>query len=125
MTDGLAELSDDMAGDLVEPLHIGIGIHTGQAVVGDMGRGIAMYLTAVGDAVHVASRLQDLTKKYGCQLIISELVAERAGIDVSSFPRHELTVRNRRTPIVICTIKDIQQLGYCLYDTQKQNRATS
>lgn len=115
MTEGLAELSADLAEDLAEPLRIGIGIHMGQAVVGNMGRGIAMNLTAVGDTVHVASRLQDLTKKYGCQLIMSNLVAENAGIDVSSFPKHELTVRNRRTPIVIRTVKDIQQLDYCLY----------
>ena len=123
MTEALTELSTDMADDLDEPLRMGIGIHTGQAVVGDMGRGIAMYLTAVGDAVHVASRLQELTKKYGCQLIISELVAERAGIDVSSFPKHELTVRNRRTPMVIRTVKDIEQLGYCLYGAKRKEYA--
>lgn len=115
ITEGLAELSAELTEELAEPLRIGIGIHVGQAVVGHMGRGIAMYLTAVGDTVHVASRLQDLTKEFGCQLIISDLVAESAGIDVSSFPKHELTVRNRRTPISIRTITDIQQLGYCLY----------
>ena len=50
---------------------------------------------AVGDTVHVASRFQDLTKHYQAQLIISEKVAARAGVDASAFPRHEITVRNR------------------------------
>ena len=54
-----------------------------------------VYLTAVGDTVHVASRFQDLTKHYQAQLIISEKVAARAGVDASAFPRHEITVRNR------------------------------
>jgi adenylate cyclase len=71
-----------------------------------MGRGVALYLTAVGDTVHVASRFQDLTKEYACQLIISAQVAERAGLDVSAFPQHELAVRNRTEPIVIRTIED-------------------
>lgn len=75
-----------------------------------MGHGMALYLTAVGDTVHVASRLQELTKEYDCQIIISDLVAERAGIDVSVFERHELMVRNRREPIAIRTINDVEQL---------------
>ena len=75
-----------------------------------MGRGVASYLTAVGDTVHVASRLQDLTKEYQCQMVISEHVAQLAGLDVSPFPRHELTVRNRGEPIVIRVIKEVQSL---------------
>ena len=42
---------------------MGIGIYTGPAVVGRMGYGVAQYLTAVSDTVHVASRLQELTKE--------------------------------------------------------------
>ena len=111
MVRGLADLSRNLAEELDAPLRIGIGIHTGPTVVGRMGRGEAMYLTAVGDTVHVASRLQDLTKTYSCQLIISEAVAECAGMDVTALPRHELTVRNRGEPIVIRTIDDVDGLG--------------
>jgi len=42
--------------------------------------------------------------------LLSDPVAERAGIDVSVFERHELMVRNRREPIVIRTIHDVEQL---------------
>jgi len=108
MVRGVGELSQTLVEELETPLRIGIGIHIGPAVVGRMGHGVARYLTAVGDTVHVASRLQELTKEYGCQLVISEAVAQHAGIDVSGFLRHELVVRNRRDPIAIRTIDDVQ-----------------
>ena len=76
-----------------------------------MGLGAALYLTAVGDTVHVASRFQDLTKEYACQLIISEQVAERAGLDVSGFPQHELAVRKRTEPIVIRTTENVEEIS--------------
>jgi adenylate cyclase len=111
MIRGLADMSRTLTEDLQAPLQMGIGIHAGPTVVGHMGRGVALYLTAVGDTVHVASRLQDLTKQYGCQLVISEPVARHAGIDVSGFPRHELTVRNRQEPIVVWIIDDVARLA--------------
>jgi len=107
---GISELNLTLGEEMEEPLRVGLGIHTGPAVVGRMGRGVALYLTAVGDTVHVASRLQELTKVYGCQLVISDQVAMRAGLEMSAFPRHELTVRNRNDPLVIMTIDDVQAL---------------
>ena len=70
---------------------------------------LAVSLTAIGDTVNVASRLQDLTKEYGCQLVISEEVAKHAGMNVDSFPCHDLTVRNRREALTIYVIKDVQE----------------
>jgi adenylate cyclase len=110
IVNGVNQLSQLLAAELAEPLKIGVGIHSGPAVVGRMGYGSAVSLTAIGDTVNVASRLQDLTKEYGCQLVISEEVARHAGVQVDSFPRHELTVRNRREALTIYVIKDIQTL---------------
>jgi adenylate cyclase len=104
-------LSQTLTEELAEPLKIGIGIHCGPAVVGRMGYGSTVHLTAIGDTVNVASRLQDLTKEYGCQLIISEQVAEQAGLAVSAFPRHELTVRNRREALAIFVVEDVETLA--------------
>jgi adenylate cyclase len=117
MVRGLNELSQSLAEELEAPLRMGIGIHTGPAVVGRMGHGVAQYLTAVGDTVHVASRLQELTKEFSCQVVISEPVAVRANLDVSVFPHHTLTVRNRHNPLVIRTIDDIQDLIILLKDS--------
>jgi adenylate cyclase len=69
--------------------------------VGCMGYGQAFYRTAVGDTVHVAARLEALTKDYGCELVISSDVAVRARLDVSDLARHELTLRNRQTPLTV------------------------
>jgi len=106
----VSDLSQSLAEELSSPLRIGIGIHTGPAVVGRMGYGETTYLTAVGDTVHVASRLQDLTKQYDCQLVISKEVAARAGADTTSYPRHELPVRNRSEPVAIHIIDDVRAL---------------
>jgi adenylate cyclase len=103
-------LTAELGDELPAPLRIGIGIHAGPAVVGQMGHGVARYLTAVGDTVHVASRLQDLTKEYDCQLVLSGSVAEGAGLDVGALPRHAVSVRNRAEPVVIYTVKDVRSL---------------
>ena len=108
---GVTQLSHLLASELAEPLKIGVGIHSGPAVVGRMGYGSAISLTAIGDTVNVASRLQDLTKQYECQLVISAQVAQQAGVDVSMFPRHELTVRNRKEALSIYVVKDAQTVA--------------
>ena len=90
---------------------LGVGIHCGPAIVGRMGYGTTVHLTAIGDTVNVASRLQDSTKEYSCQLIISEEVARQAGLVVSAFPRHDLTVRNRREALTIFVVEDVETLA--------------
>jgi adenylate cyclase len=110
MAGNVERLSHALGAELERPLRIGIGLHTGPAVVGRMGYGAAVYLTAVGDTVHVASRLQDLTKQYDCALVMSEHVAARAGLDVSAYPGHEITVRNRQQPLAIRVVHDLGSL---------------
>jgi adenylate cyclase len=105
------ELSRALAEDLDTPLRLGIGIHTGPAVVGRMGYAVTTYLTAVGDTVHVAARLEALTKDYACELVLSEEVAARAGVDVSDHGRHELTVRNREAPLAVFVVPSAGRLA--------------
>ena len=111
MVESVAALSAALAADLAEPLRIGIGIHTGTAVVGRMGYGEAVYLTAVGDTVHVASRLEALTKDYDCELVVSEVVARRAGVATEGLPRHELTLRNRAEPLAVLVVQSAGALA--------------
>lgn len=79
MAEALAQLNDALKMDLDQKLRIGIGIHCGPAIVGEMGHGSAMHLTAVGDAVNTASRLESATKDFAAELVISAEVAVRAG----------------------------------------------
>ena len=105
------EFSQSFGAELEEPLRLGIGIHTGPAVVGEMGYGETRYLTAVGDTVHVASRLEALTKEYRCDLVVSEQVMVRGGLNEAAYPRHELTVRNREAPLRIVVVDDARRLA--------------
>jgi adenylate cyclase len=110
MVEGVDALSMELAADLGSPLRIGIGIHTGPAVVGRMGWGESFYLTAVGDTVHVAARLEQATKDYAAELVVSEAVAHRATLDLSRFPAHNLTVRNRANPVPIRVVDRVKNL---------------
>jgi adenylate cyclase len=95
MAGALDELNEGLRSDLPEPLSIGIGIHVGTAIVGAMGYGSARALTAIGDAVNTASRLEELTKRFDVQLVVSDEAMRRAGLDASAFEAHGAELRGR------------------------------
>jgi len=116
MVEGIAALSAELIGDLPAPLRIGIGIHAGSAVVGRMGWGQSFYLTAVGDTVHIAARLEQATKDYNAELVVSEDVGRYAGIDLSAFRRDDLAVRNRAGRVPVRVIARVTELASALHD---------
>ena len=69
MSMALVELNKALAPDLDAPLSIGLGLHFGPAIVGEMGYGGRTSLTAIGDTVNTASRLEQLCKSYECELV--------------------------------------------------------
>ena len=81
------ELNQFLSHDLREPIRFGIGIHGGEVIIGDIGYRDHMVFTALGDAVNVAARLQDMTKTLACEAIVSEEVRITAGLAADALPR--------------------------------------
>lgn len=72
MKESLKAVNDHFAGELDAPLAMGISIHTGEAVVGNIGFEKKMDYTVIGDSVNAVFRLQDLTKSQPNSILISE-----------------------------------------------------
>ena len=104
ISERMAELNASLQDELDQPIRIGIGIHAGPIIIGEMGFGAVSSITAIGDAVNTASRLQELSKEYGCELVVSEAVVSRAGLDLSGFPRQEVEIRGKREMLAVRTL---------------------
>lgn len=104
-------LNESLIAEGLEPLRIGIGIHAGPAIVGEMGYNEATSITAIGDTVNIASRLESLTKDFQCQLVVSDVVAELAGVDLPGECRQVATIRGRSEPLAVHAILDARGLA--------------
>jgi adenylate cyclase len=100
----LFQVEQEIAKGSIQNTRLGIGIHCGDVVTGNVGAELRQEYTIIGDVVNLASRLEQLNKTYGSQLLISEDV--HAGLHE---PRGELlgdiTVTGRKKPIKIYRLK--------------------
>ncbi|EYC52886.1 hypothetical protein AZ34_11575 [Hylemonella gracilis str. Niagara R] len=105
MGERMQALNARLAQDLSSPLRLGLGIHAGPVIVGEMGYGRATSLTAIGDSVNVASRLESATKEVGCELLISTEVAQRGGLDLSAFETQQISIRGREGGLGVYVVR--------------------
>jgi len=73
----------------------GIGLNGGRVIIGDIGYREHVVFTALGDAVNVAARLQDMTKELRCEVLIAEEVCRTAGMAADALSRREVPIRGR------------------------------
>ena len=106
----VAELNQFLEHDLSEPIRFGIGIHGGEVIVGDIGYRDHMVFTALGDAVNVAARLQDMTKSAGCEAMISEEVRTTAGLPADALPQQHVEIRGRTDPMIVRIVASTKML---------------
>jgi adenylate cyclase len=105
------ELNRFLSHDLHEQIRFGIGIHGGEVIIGDIGYRDHMVFTALGDAVNVAARLQDMTKSLACEAIFSEEVRVTAGLATDGLPQQEVTIRGRAEPMIVRSVTDAKTLS--------------
>lgn len=105
------ELNQFFGDDLHQPIGFGIGIHAGDVIVGDIGYRDHMVFTALGDAVNVAARLQDMTKSLSCEAILSEEVRRTAGLADNDLPRQEVAIRGRTELMMVRYVTQAKTLA--------------
>ncbi len=106
----LDQLNRRFGAELPQPLRIGIGIHFSEAIVGAMGPPKSQVLTAIGDTVNTAARLEGLTRDYDCALVVSRRAAEAAGLDLGARDLHECMVKGRLESVQFYALKAAPEL---------------
>ncbi|HEY1099914.1 MAG TPA: adenylate/guanylate cyclase domain-containing protein, partial [Myxococcota bacterium] len=89
---------------------IGIGVHTGELVAGNIGSPKRMQYTVIGDTVNVGSRLESLTKEHRRRILLSAATAALLGDSIALEEVGTVAVRGRREPLLIFGLADGGQL---------------
>ena len=88
--------------ELPEPIAIGIGVNSGEAVIGNMGSDTRFDFSGIGDAINVAARLESATKEVGEDILIGHETAK--SVDFSLKLLKPIRVKGKSKPLAIYTI---------------------
>lgn len=84
----LRVVEDLNASGKIPPTRLGIGLHLGEAVTGNVGSSERKEYTIIGDVVNLASRIEQATKQFSARLLVSEAVLKQ--LDVAKYPAEDL-----------------------------------
>lgn len=106
----IAALNKAIEPQLQQPIRFGIGVHCGRAVMGEIGFREHVTFTALGDALNVASRLQQLTRDIGCEAIVSDAVFRHAGVSATDLTPLNARLRGRDEVVRVRVLSDARQM---------------
>lgn len=101
----------DSAGAPLPRFRVGVGVNTGDVVVGNMGSSARFDYTALGDPVNTAARLQALTRQYGVALLIGAETRRRLGDRYDFHTVDEVVLRGQSTPQAVFTVEAARAEG--------------
>jgi adenylate cyclase len=99
MQGALGEINRSRAASGGDALRMGIGVHTGMVVLGNIGARRRREYTAIGDTVNVAARIEELTKLVGVPILVSEETRRCVGDAVAFTAAEPVRVRGRTRPL--------------------------
>jgi adenylate cyclase len=100
----LEALNDRLRSQNLPTLRIGVGIHTGEVIAGQIGPDTRVGYDVTGDAVNVASRIEGLTKEIRTTILISEATAARLRLGFTLGRAAELSVRGKQKPVKVVEV---------------------
>lgn len=104
MLEALRELNTTLAQQGEEPIEIGIGIHSGPAVIGSIGSPQRLEFTAIGATINIAARVEGLTKTIGEPLLFTAGTKECAKARLPSREFAPQEIRGMNQPIAVFTL---------------------
>jgi adenylate cyclase len=113
MCERLQELNRQRKGILSRSLRIGVGIHTGEVIVGNLGSLKKMEYTAIGDTVNLASRIEGLNKEFGTTILVSEVTYREVADLVVAKSISDVTVRGREEKVTLYSVTGLREDVVC------------
>ena len=105
MQEELEILNAELISEGLPNINIGIGINTGEALVGNMGSNQRFDYSVIGDAVNLASRLESSSKTLGKTLIVGEDTVKIAKVKHNFEYVDNITVKGKTEPVKVFTVK--------------------